>query len=303
MTVMKKYILFLIVLGISFSTAFAQDAEATDEPVYLPFESGILINQHTSVIPDVKTLEFIIQHKFGSIENGHSDLWGLYSSANVRLALNYVPVKNLQVGIGQTRKNMYTDVNAKWTVFEQTQSNSIPVAVTLFGSAAVDGRNESAFGTARVVDTKGETMPVDVAFGDRLTYFSQLIVGRKFTDWLSLQAAASFTHYNMVGWDYDHDVVGAHFNGRIKFSPQSSFIFNYDLPLKIKNISEQTNWDNFAEPNLAFGVDISTYTHSFQIYIGNAGGILPQDIMMYNQSKFDKQGIALGFTITRLWMY
>ncbi len=303
MITMKKYILSLIVLGIAFCS-FAQDAEEKDEPVYGAFESGNLINQQTTVIPDAKTLEFVIQHKFGSIDNGHSDLWGIYSSANVRLGLNYVPVKNVQVGIGQTRKNMYTDLNAKWTILQQTQRNTVPVAVALYGSVAVDGRNKSLFGpTGQVVDSKGETMPVEINFSDRLSYFSELIVGRKFTDWFSLQAAASFTHYNMVGWDYDHDVVGAHINGRLKFSPQSSFIFNYNIPLRIENISEQTNWDKHAEPSLSLGVDISTFTHSFQIYIGNASGIIPQDVMMYNTSKFDKQGIALGFTITRLWMF
>ena len=107
----------------------------------------------------------------------------------------------------------------------------------------------------------------------------------------------------MVGWDYDHDVIGAHVNGRIKFSPQSSIIFNYDAPLKIKDISEQTSWDKHAKQNLSVGVEISTYTHAFQIYVGNARGIIPQNVMMYNQNDWSSDGLAIGFTITRLWMY
>jgi hypothetical protein len=41
-----------------------------------------------------------------------------------------------------------------------------------------------------------------------------------------LQTGVSFTHYNLVGRKFDHDKVGVHFNGRVNFSPQSSFIFN-----------------------------------------------------------------------------
>lgn len=301
---MKKLIILLIITVISLGT-FAQDDEKS-QPVYAPFEGPYLIDQQTTVVPDVRTLEFVIQHKFGSVENGLSDIWGIYSSANVRLALDYVPVKNLQLGIGLTRKNMYTDLNAKYTLLQQTEDNSIPVAVAFYGSVAIDGRNENEFGSGKVTDTKdpnNHIAPVDIKLGDRFSYYSQLIVGRKFTDWFSLQAGASFTHYNMVNWDYNHDAVGAHINGRIKISPQTSIIATYDAPLKIKSISEQTNWDTHAKPNLAIGVDISTYTHAFQIYVGNAAGIIPQDNMMFNQNKFNKEGIAVGFTITRLWMF
>lgn len=303
---MKKYILFLIIAGFAFSSAIAQDTEKEkSEPVYLPFESGYIIDQQTTVIPDAKTLQFVIQHKFGSVENGKSDLWGIYSpGANVRLGLSYVPVNNLELGAGITKKNMYTDLNAKWTIWEQTTDNSMPIAVGLYGSMSIDGRSTSSIATTEKVFHSGKgNSEFDIAFGDRLAYFSELIVGRKFTDWFSLQAAVSFTHYNMAGKTYDHDIVGAHVNGRVKISPQTSIIFNYDNPLKIKDISEQLNWDTHAKPNLAIGVDISTYTHAFQIYVGSASGILLQDNMMYNQNEFNKKGIAIGFTITRLWMY
>jgi hypothetical protein len=65
---MKKYILILLILGITTPTIFAQEE---DQKVNA-FESGTLIDAQTTVIPDVKTLEFVIQHQFGSIENGKS---------------------------------------------------------------------------------------------------------------------------------------------------------------------------------------------------------------------------------------
>ena len=302
---MKKYIILLIISGFAFSN-FAQETKEKSNPVSAPFDSPYLIDQQTTVVPDVKTLEFVIQHKFGIINNGISDIWGIYSSANVRLGLEYVPVKNLQLGIGLTRNKMYTDLNAKWNIWKQTEDNSMPVGVAILGSLAINGQKTNAFGTGKVTDTRDPLnfiAPVDIKLGDRFAYFSQLIISRRFTDWLSVQAGASFTHYNMVDWDYDHDIVGAHVNGRIKISNQTSIIATYDAPLKIEGISEQMNWDTHAKPNFAIGVDISTYTHAFQIYVGNANGILPQDNMMFNKNKFNKDGIAVGFTITRLWMF
>ncbi len=303
---MNKFILILIVSFIAIQLVAQDETEKVkDTPVSSPFESGILIDAQTSVIPDVKTLEFMIQHKFGSMDNGSTDLWGLYApGANIRLGLNYTPAKNLQIGIGQTQRNMYTDFNAKWTVFQQTEQNRVPFSLTLFGVAAIDGRNEDLIAEYNVVPSREYgTEHEGFGFGDRLSYFSQVFIGRKFSDRLSLQAGASYTHYNTVGWDYSHDIIGLHFNGRLKFSPQGSLIFNYDLPLKIEDYSEQTNWDKHSKPNLSVGVEIFTFTHAFQIYVGTADGIIPQDIMMNNQNDWKNKGLALGFTITRLWMF
>ena len=306
---MKKNILFIILLSFISVTSFAQQ-EATDAPVVkekdypvnATFESGVLIDAQTVVIPDKKTLEMVIQHKFGTIENGSSNLWGIYGSSNIRISLNYVPVKNFQIGAGITKRYMTTDLNAKWTILQQTRNNTIPVSVALFGNIGIDGRNISAFETGNV--REAYTGPVSsFKFNDRLSYFSQLIVARKFCDFFSLQAGVSFTHYNSVGILYDHDKVGLHANGRIKVSPQGSIVFNYDHPLKIKQISEQTEWTNPPKPNLAFGYEISTGTHAFQIYMASTTSLLPQDNIMWNQNEMNKNGFAIGFTITRLWAY
>ncbi len=298
---MKKLLGIITLLALVFG-AFAQESgsdsvkKVKDLPVAAAFESSFLIDNQTWVIPAKKSLTYTIQHKFGSMDNGISDLFGIYSpGANVRLGLYYVPVKNLQVGYGITKKNKYSDFNAKWTVLEQTRKNTIPVSVTLHGNVAIDGRNKSNFGT--VFD-----------FQDRFSYFSQLLIGRKFNKWLTLQAGTSFTHFNLAAPDGDHDKVGVYFNGRVKCSPQSSLIFTYDVPLKWKRMSEQYRETNpnaidFPEPDLAIGWEISTGTHAFQIYAGSSDGILPQDAMMFNQNKWYKGKMALGFTITRLWYF
>lgn len=315
---MKKNILFIILISLISTISFAQD-EATDstgvkgkdKPVRSPFESGYLIDAQTTVIPNVKTLEAVIQHKFGPVENGRSDLFGIYAAgANIRIGLNYVLLKNFQIGTGITKTNMTTDLNAKWTIIQQTRKGTNPLSIALYGNVAIDGRNISAFGSGMVRRTYND-LPETYKATDRLSYFSEVIVGRKFCDMFSLQGAVSFTHFNAAEIIYDnnveigvneHDKVAVHLNGRIKVSPQGSIIFNYDQPLKIKDISEQHSWMNTSLPNLSFGYEISTSTHAFQIYMGTTKSLLPQETVMYNQNDLNSlRNFSIGFNITRLW--
>ncbi|HAQ19542.1 MAG TPA: hypothetical protein DCR40_09970 [Prolixibacteraceae bacterium] len=308
---MKKNIIFLVLLSFISVVSFAQEdatgAKEKDYPVSATFESGSLIDAQTVVIPEVKTLEMVIQHKFGTIENGRSDVWGIYGSANIRLGLNYVFAKNMQIGAGITKKGMMgeksiIDLNAKWALLTQTRKNSIPVSVALYGNIAANGIAASEFDQVRI-RASSEYSTVSFLPEDRLSYFSQLIVARKFNEWLSLQAGVSFTHYNMVKSIYDHDKVGVHFNGRIKITPQGSIVFTYDHPLKIKEISEQWEWTDHPKPSIALGYEVSTGTHAFQVYMGSTNSLLPQDNIMWNQNKMDKTGFAIGLVITRLWAF
>jgi Membrane bound beta barrel domain (DUF5777) len=306
---MKKNILFIILFSLITTIAAAQDGASDstvviekDKPVRSPFESGYLIDAQTTVIQNPHTLEAVIQHKFGTIQNGHSDLWGVFApGASIRLAIDYVAAKNFQLGIGINNKNMTTDLNAKWTLMQQTRKNTYPVAIALYGNIGIDGRNLSAFESGNVQVAHNVSSINGFRNSDRISYFSQIIVGRKFNNWLTLQTAVSFTHYNLVGLADDHDKVGVHFNGRIKVTPQGSLIFNYDAPLKIKDISEQRSWTNPPKSNLSFGYEVSTSTHTFQMYIATATGLIPQENLMWNQNDLTKQQFQCGFNITRLW--
>lgn len=269
----------------------AQEESTTPEkdlPVRAPFESGILIDNQTSIIPTAKTLEALIQHRFGTMENGIEDVYGIYSSANIRLGLNYSISDKLMIGYGLTRTNMYSDFQVKYNVLQQTRKNTIPVSVTLFGDMAIDGSPEKKFGT-------------EYKFTNRLSYFGQVIVGRKFNDMFSFQVHGSFTHYNSVDSLSNHDVIGVGFNGRIKFSTQSSIILQIDAPLKIQGMSEQKDFE-VAEPNLGIGYEVSTSTHAFQIFISNTSAILSQHNYMYNQADWKSiENWRFGFVMTRLW--
>ena len=296
---MKKYIFSLIVLLLALNLIYAQDTTSVvkekDVPVFTPFENGMLIDNQTCVIPPAKSLEFLIQHRFGTFEKGIENVYGIYSSANIRLGLNYSIMDNLMVGYGLTRDPaMYSDFQVKYNVLQQTRKNTVPLAVTLYGNMAINGLAKSNF--------EGGGEDSVYSFSNRLCYFGQLIIGRKFNDVFSLQATASFTHFNKVKIDQDHDKIGVGVNGRLKFSPQSSFLFQFDFPLQIKGISEQTEFVNPPQPNFALGYELSTGTHAFQIFVSNTNGIVPQENYMFNQSEWEYiENWRFGFVMTRLW--
>jgi len=239
---MKKHLILIFAMLFSFGLVTAQDEEAPkkkkDRPVRSMFESSVLIDDQTSIIPVKNTLEMHIQHRFGLLkENGISDLFGIYApSANTRMGLNYSILDNLMVGYGITRKNMYSDFQVKWTFLRQTRKNTIPLNLAVYANMAIDGRNNSEFGD-------------DYEFVNRLSYFTQLIIGRKFAEWFSLELNASFIHYNAVKSNdypnppdtinagYDHDAIGIGGHMRFKFSPQSSILSVELLKLRLQPLS------------------------------------------------------------------
>jgi len=302
--ILRLSALTLLTMLIMQPVAFAQE-EATedtiveetpqDRPVRPAFESGLLFDAATTTLQPSKTLEMIIQHRFGVAENGIHDFFGIWAPSNIRLAMNYSILDNLTVGIGATKFNKMQDLQLKYRVIQQTRSNSIPVTVMLYEVIGIDGSADSKW-------------QENYAFSNRISYFTQLLVSRRFNDHLSLQIAPGFTHYNSVDSIYDHDRISMSFAGRYKFTPQGSFIVSGDFPLQIDGIRDfkKANTDDskvFDRPNICVGFEVSTSTHAFHIYLASAQGILPQEDIMWNKNDFFKGNILIGLNVTRLWNF
>lgn len=301
--------LFIIILVLfSAASLLAQDTEVTkkenknksllgyfflneSKPV-TTYEGGMVIDNQTSYMPSAKTLEMVIQHRFGSMNNGLSDFLGIYGAANTRLALNYAVTNWAQIGFGTTKNYKLQDLALKINILRQSRDKQSPVDVTYYGNLSVDARDESYFGE-------------DYKFGDRIAYFNELLVSRQFCSWFSMSVGGSFTHFNQVDSLYEHDKIALHVLGRIKFSPQSSIIINCDMPLELSGIAE---WNEFTNPpkyNFGIGYEVATATHTFQVFAGSATYLVPQYNVMMNQSEFFKgtDNIFIGFNITRQWNF
>jgi len=290
----KFFLTIFIFLNICSAPLIAQDEEtlgvANEEkqrPVKNTFEGMWIIDNQTVMTPIKGTFEFAIQHRFGTVKNGYDDFYGLYAPSNIRLGFNYAPIEKLFVGIGFTKENITWDLNAKYAILRQTPGG-FPLSLTYFGNVAIDTRKKDNF----------------VNSTDRYSYFNQLIIAYKVSDNLSLQIAPSLSHFNAVpGYiDNENDIEGTlnndHFAisaaGRYKVSSSLAIIANYDQPLT-------THYINNPNPNISFGLEIGTSSHTFQIFAGNYHSIIPQRNNLFNSNNYEDGEFLIGFNITRLW--
>ncbi len=287
-----KVILFLLGILICFSpAALAQDEEVEQEQLArAAFESAQLIDNHSSYVYEKGTLEMNIQHRFGLVDNGISDVFGIFGPSNIRLGFGYAPINRLNVGFGYTKNKQYLDLNAKYAILQQTRSGGVPVNVTYYGNMAFDLRDENNF----------------INSSDRISFFHQLIISRRITPKFSAQIAPSVSHFNAVeGYVTREGEVEAimnnnhyaiHLGGRYKFSGQGSLIAGYDQP-----ITEHLT--NNPHPNLSLGVELATSSHAFQIFFANYNALVPQENNMFNSHNFEDGDFLIGFNITRLWSF
>ncbi len=296
---MLKQKLFLLMLLVS-PAVFAQDARTGDDAigtkparkeVKSTFESAVVINNQTIETTHKKTLELMIQHRFGVIE-GFDDLGGIWGSSNIRLGLTYGITKRLSVGVGATKNNKVYDLEWKYAILKQSQNGGSPVSVTYFGNLGRSAASKSYFQVKD--DSRLDKDTTKYEAYDRFSYFNEIMIARKINDKISLQLGGTYSHVNLVDSGMKHDVIGVSFVGRYKFSAQSSVVLEFDYPLVTHDVNKNM-------PNLGIGLEVATSGHAFQIFLCTADGINNQYIMVYNQNDFSKRQIMLGFNVTRLW--
>ena len=96
------------------------------------------------MVPIKGTLEMAIQHRFGTVDNGRKDLYGIFAPSNIRIGLSYSPIHKLLVGVGVTKERFQIDMFAKYALLVQTPA-VMPVSVTYFGNVVIDARDKSNF--------------------------------------------------------------------------------------------------------------------------------------------------------------
>lgn len=350
----RLFFSFIFMMSCS-GMVIAQDSipeQPTQKPLEkAPFESGYFIADQTVSLPPAKTLEFILQHDFGTVQQKWTDLWGIWGASNIRFGLNFTITKDLQVGIGTTKFKRLQDFSVKYIIARQ-RKDGFPLTITFFGNVALDARNKSALGNNKlpsdldyasiVKDSTfksnliNQTKQNDTMYGlnyitynqatglqganesdlgslfdhtfkasYRFSYFAEFMFARRFCKEFSAQLGVSWVHYNLVD---ETEMSNNHVNGmkndninisgigRIKISPQTSIMLSYSQP--IFTYVNTAPW-----PNFGLGVEISTSTHAFQIFMTAANGLVPQETVMYNYNNPYNGYILLGFNITRLWTF
>jgi hypothetical protein len=102
---MKKLLLLLAISICHYASAqdWGSLDSISDDAGYsiATFKSTRLINQHTTEVLGKRTLDFRISHRFGPVNSGGSELYGLDGPASIRLALEYSFDGRLMAGFGR----------------------------------------------------------------------------------------------------------------------------------------------------------------------------------------------------------
>jgi hypothetical protein len=283
---MKK-IFIVLILSFLLSPIFAQEEaqEKSSSPVTGTFSTEVLIENQTIATPYKGGLELQIQHRFSPIKTIHN-LFGIYGSANTRIGLNYGITDRLMIGAGTTKDYALQDLRWKYLILRQTENNSMPISLSYYGNIVADLRAEENFGPS-----------TDFKQMHRLSYFTQLIVARKFSEKISAQVAPSFIYFNTVkrlsdNVGYKNLNFGLHAGARANLFGNHSLMLEYDQLLTKQDTGEGLDQ---PKPNLAFGWEIGTATHSFQVFASNYNLILDQYNLLYSTTSRD---YMFGFNIT-----
>jgi hypothetical protein len=283
---MKK-IFIIFILSLLLSPIFAQEEtqEKSSSPVSGTFSTEVLIENQTIATPYKGGLELQIQHRFSKIETIHN-LYGIYGSANTRIGLNYGITDRLMIGAGTTKDYALQDLRWKYLILRQTENNSMPISLSYYGNIVADLRAEENFGPS-----------TDFKQMHRLSYFTQLIVARKFSEKISAQIAPSFIYFNTVkrlsdDVGYKNLNFGLHAGARANLFGNHSLMLEYDQLLTKQDTGEGLDQ---PKPNFAFGWEIGTATHSFQVFASNYNLIIDQYNLLYSTTSRD---YLFGFNIT-----
>ena len=253
--------------------------EEPSQLVDATFKATRLINGHTVQTPGEGTMVFLIQHRFGAINSGKYEFFGL-DYAQLRLGFEYAVTDRLEVGIGRSSLAKTYDGFLKYKAIRQTTgAGEVPVSVTLFSSAAIV--------TEKYADN------VDHTLGRRTAYTYQALIARKFSTDLSLQLMPTLVHRNLVMNEGEqNDVYALGIGGRYKLSKRFSLNAEYYYLLPGYTA------DHFRN-SLALGVDIETGGHIFQLQLTNSPGMIEQQFITQTTGSFFGGYIYPGFNISR----
>jgi len=287
-----KQLSFLFLLGFNVLTSalWAQENDLmdliSDEPVTeytdATFKTTYLVIGQSIKNPLNGTLIFNVQHRFGTINSGWYDFFGL-DKANTRIGFQYGINDWLAVGIGRSSYQKTYDGWVKVKILRQsTGAKKMPVSLDYYGNMAVSS-------------LKWEEPDRQNYFLSRLSYANQLLIARKFSPGISIQLMPTLIHYNLVETNEDNsDVFSIGAGGRFKVSKHISINVEYYYALSTPNKNQYVN-------PLSIGIDIETGGHVFQLYLSNAEGLIEEHFVGRTTGKWLDGDIHIGFNISRVF--
>lgn len=267
------------------------DTTATNETVASAFKSLKIVNLESTKLAAKGDFYFIVAHRFGFIDKGFDDFFGL-DNANTQLKFLYGVNDWLTVHIGRSGFQETYDLAAKYRLYAQKE-NGFPVTVVGFNSVAINS------------ELKEEDFP-KLQFENRLSYVAQVLISRKFSEKLSLEIAPSVFHENtlrdllddnnalILPNPQDNTQFAIGLGGRYKLTNRWSVNVDYAAHL---NRASQSNYKN----PLSIGVDLETGGHVFQMHFTNAQAMHETGYLGQTVGDWSDGKIAFGFNLVRVF--
>ena len=138
---------------------------------------------------------------------------------------------------------------------------------------------------------------------NKVAFFNQLIIARKFSNRISLQLMPTWIHFNVVpyGINNSNEVFSLAVAGKYKATSKLNITLEYSRQLNMYEnlISKSGTIINYHPDLLAAGIEINTGNHLFQFYVGSTTDASNIDQMARNTSSIKDGNFAIGFTINR----
>ena len=286
---LKRFYLLLILLSGSLLCLHAQDdllslleEEETTEYVTASFKTNRVINLHSLENTAGGVLDFKISHRFGMLNQGAYDLFGL-DNATIRLGFDYGASDRFTIGFGRSSFEKTYDGYLKYKFLRQSAGKrKMPITAALFASSAIQ--------TLRWENPDRENLS-----SSRLFYTFQLIAGSKLNENISLQFSPTLVHRNLVKTaEESNDVFALGFAGRVKITKRLTFNAEYIYVLPGQLAPDYRN-------AFSIGVDIETGGHVFQLHLTNATSMIEKGFVTQTTGDWFDGGIHFGFNVSRVF--
>jgi opacity protein-like surface antigen len=268
--------------SVSLQKTMAELEAATPRlPVKGSFKGTYILNTPSVENIGRGVLQVMIMHRFGRLSDGAYQLFGL-DNATIRLGLDYGITDRLMIGIGRSSFEKTYDASVKYQLMRQSTDGVIPVSISINGGLS--------YMTLKFSDKDY----LNATY--RTSYFTQLLLARKFSSSFTLQLTPSVLHYNLVPETADHNtvlVLGA--GGRYKLTKRMSVNAEYNYLFPNQVVSTK------VYPSLSAGLDIETGGHVFQFVFSNSQGLVPTNFLGRTVDSWGKGGIYFGFNISRVF--
>lgn len=257
----------------------SMSAHKTRTHVAGTFKATHIINTQTIESPAQNNLNFVIQHRFGQLNSGAYNFFGL-DNATLRLGLDYGITDRLAVGIGRSSYLKTFDGYLKYKLLRQKEGGGMPFSVSVLGSMTDYTQN--------IPDETYLNMKY------RTSYAAELLLARKFSRRLSLQVTPAWLHYNLVPTAQDkNDVLAVGLGGRMKITNRMSIDAEYDVVPGGQVVSASVH------NSFSLGWDIETGGHVFQLVFSNSQSMLETQYLTQTTGTWGKGDIYFGFNISR----